>query len=136
MLLTGCSNTLLTKWQDQQCVRNCDDPEPRRRVRFEQPVIQTLQMFIGEMGCWLVIGAHHGYSKIRQRVRRSNGYQPIASAEALEDPIEPSSPVLKALTASSDRPLLSGAKIILLALPAGKCSGGAEIIASFPSEVS
>jgi hypothetical protein len=39
-----------------QCVRNCDSPNPKYRQHFEQPVLQTLQMFIGEMGCWLVIG--------------------------------------------------------------------------------
>jgi len=37
MLLTGCANTILTKYQDQQCVRDCDD-NPKT---FEQPVIQT-----------------------------------------------------------------------------------------------
>lgn len=41
MLLTGCANTILTKYQDQQCVRNCDDPNPSNRHNFEQPVIQT-----------------------------------------------------------------------------------------------
>lgn len=41
MLLTGCCNTLLTKYQDIQCVRNCDDPDPKKRATFEQPVIQT-----------------------------------------------------------------------------------------------
>lgn len=41
MLLTGCANTILTKYQDQQCVRNCDDENPHHRKTFEQPVIQT-----------------------------------------------------------------------------------------------
>ena len=31
--------------QDMQCVENCDDPNPARRVLYEQPVWQTLQMF-------------------------------------------------------------------------------------------
>jgi len=31
--------------QDMQCVENCDDPNPARRVVYEQPVWQTLQMF-------------------------------------------------------------------------------------------
>lgn len=119
MLLTGCSNTLLTKWQDQQCVRNCDDPDPRKREHFEQPVIQTLQMFIGEMGCWLVIGLYKLYTRIQQKRNDTDGYQPIAAAEPLEDPAEPSSPILKALTPNStERPALSGAKILLLSLPA------------------
>ncbi|KAK6509587.1 hypothetical protein TWF481_004325 [Arthrobotrys musiformis] len=119
MLLTGCSNTLLTKWQDQQCVRNCDDPDPRKREHFEQPVIQTLQMFIGEMGCWLVIGLYKLYNNFKQKRSDTDGYQPIADTEPLEDPAEPSSPVLKALTPNStDRPALSGGKILLLSLPA------------------
>ncbi|KAF3937062.1 hypothetical protein ABW19_dt0201797 [Dactylella cylindrospora] len=119
MLLTGCSNTLLTKWQDQQCVRNCEDPDPRKREKFEQPVIQTLQMFIGEMGCWLVIGLFHLYTRFQSKRNGTDGYQPIAAAEPLEDPAEPSSPVLKALTPnSSERPYLSGWKVLLLSLPA------------------
>ncbi|RVD80606.1 uncharacterized protein DFL_008500 [Arthrobotrys flagrans] len=119
MLLTGCSNTLLTKWQDQQCVRNCDDPDLRKHEHFEQPVIQTLQMFIGEMGCWLVIGLYKLYNKFQQKRNDTDGYQPIADTEPLEDPAEPSSPVLKALTPNSTkRPALSGGKILLLSLPA------------------
>ena len=41
MLVTGVCNTLLTKYQDMQCVRNCEDPDLRRHRTFEQPVIQT-----------------------------------------------------------------------------------------------
>lgn len=41
MLATGVANTLLTKYQDMQCVRNCDDPDPKNRHVFEQPVMQT-----------------------------------------------------------------------------------------------
>jgi len=54
MLLTGVCNTLLTKYQDMQCVADCDTHHPKT---FEQPVLQTLQMFIGESGCWLVVFA-------------------------------------------------------------------------------
>ncbi|KAK3302236.1 uncharacterized protein B0T15DRAFT_297759 [Chaetomium strumarium] len=79
MLFTGVCNTLLTKYQDNQCVRNCDDPDPRRRKHFEQPVIQTLQMFIGEMGCWLVVG-------LLSLFRRYTGYRSSASSVAY-DPI-------------------------------------------------
>ncbi|KDQ33568.1 hypothetical protein PLEOSDRAFT_1073782 [Pleurotus ostreatus PC15] len=32
-----------------QCVENCSDPNPANRVLYEQPVWQTLQMFLGEM---------------------------------------------------------------------------------------
>lgn len=50
--LTGCSNSLWTKWQDMQCVENCGPlDDPTTRVYYEQPVWQTLQMFVGEVGC-------------------------------------------------------------------------------------
>lgn len=38
-----------------QCVENCDDPDIHRRVLYEQPVWQTLQMFVGEMFCFLPV---------------------------------------------------------------------------------
>ncbi|MDI1486685.1 MAG: hypothetical protein OHK93_005945 [Ramalina farinacea] len=41
MLLTGVCNTLLSKYQDLQCVANCDSPDPDQIRRFSQPVIQT-----------------------------------------------------------------------------------------------
>jgi drug/metabolite transporter (DMT)-like permease len=58
-------------------VRNCDDPDPRRRKHFEQPVIQTLQMFIGEMGCWLVVG-------LLSLFKRYTGYRSSASSVAYD----------------------------------------------------
>ncbi|AET40027.1 Sly41p Ecym_5262 [Eremothecium cymbalariae DBVPG len=45
MIITGCINSIATKYQDKQCVRNCltDSPE-----LLQQPVLQTVQMFLGE----------------------------------------------------------------------------------------
>ncbi|KAI0721584.1 hypothetical protein C8T65DRAFT_630476 [Cerioporus squamosus] len=63
MLITGSSNSLWSKWQDMQCVENCDDPVPANRVLYEQPVWQTLQMFLGEMLCFLPVI----YSLVRAR---------------------------------------------------------------------
>ncbi|KAK8153649.1 integral membrane protein-like protein [Phyllosticta citrichinensis] len=76
MLLTGVCNTLLTKFQDQQCMRNCDSKLPEY---FEQPVIQTLQMFIGEMGCWLVVGGFALYQSYfaKRCAAESGGYEPV-----------------------------------------------------------
>ncbi|KAH9854018.1 hypothetical protein C2E23DRAFT_914158 [Lenzites betulinus] len=54
MLITGSSNSLWSKWQDMQCVENCDG-DPAHRVLYEQPVWQTLQMFLGEMLCFLPV---------------------------------------------------------------------------------
>lgn len=51
-IVSGCLASLLTKYQDNQCVAHCNDP--LRRRTFEQPTIQTLQMFIGELSLYLV----------------------------------------------------------------------------------
>lgn len=64
MLLCGTANTLLVKWQDKQCVKNCDistqmstsddKNAANEPLHFEQPVWQTFVMFIGELLCWIV----------------------------------------------------------------------------------
>jgi hypothetical protein len=33
------------------CVKNCDNPDPRTHEHFEQPIWQTLNMFMGETLC-------------------------------------------------------------------------------------
>jgi drug/metabolite transporter (DMT)-like permease len=68
MLLTGSLNTILTKLQDSVCVDKCDTEFP---VYFEQPMIQTLNMFVGEIVCllWLLIynnNSHNNYTLIDQ----------------------------------------------------------------------
>ncbi|ODV60592.1 uncharacterized protein ASCRUDRAFT_70499 [Ascoidea rubescens DSM 1968] len=59
VLTTGCLNSIFTKYQDNQCVDNCEDPNPSNQKKFEQPVLQTLQMFIGESTCWLIVLANY-----------------------------------------------------------------------------
>ncbi|KAL6704081.1 hypothetical protein ACN47E_008744 [Coniothyrium glycines] len=124
MLLTGVCNTLLTKYQDMQCVKNCDAPSPKYREHFEQPVLQTLQMFIGESGCWLVIGA---FSLYQRYAGHRAGYEPIPNNEtagtatpasddsettAVANPLKPAHPD------EEGRIPLEGRSILLLALPA------------------
>ncbi|KAI0086329.1 hypothetical protein BDY19DRAFT_960848 [Irpex rosettiformis] len=75
MLITGSSNSLWTKWQDMQCVENCDDPNPRRHVLYEQPVWQTLQMFIGEMFCFLPV--LYTVAKARYQAFKRSRRQPV-----------------------------------------------------------
>lgn len=53
-VITGCLNSLFTKFQDNQCVENCSNPDISTHVTFQQPALQTLQMFIGEAACFLV----------------------------------------------------------------------------------
>jgi hypothetical protein len=111
-----------------QCVRDCNSPNKEDRKFFEQPVVQTLQMFIGEMGCWLVVGASSLYSTYRSR--RSAEYQPVlandegdtaANGDYSEDnETDPLAAPLKnpdPMSESGRMPLL-GWRVILLALPA------------------
>ncbi|KAM5539060.1 hypothetical protein V8D89_007283 [Ganoderma adspersum] len=104
MLLTGSSNSLWSKWQDMQCVENCDDPNPANRMLYEQPVWQTLQMFLGEMLCFLPVI----YSWLRTR-RQS---QPLAlPADSEEEPAD------GAKTEIPHAPL-DGWKVLLMWFPA------------------
>ncbi|KIX01922.1 uncharacterized protein Z518_07861 [Rhinocladiella mackenziei CBS 650.93] len=125
MLLTGCANTILTKYQDQQCVQNCEDKNPQHHKTFEQPVIQTVQMFIGEMGCWLVVLGFYLYRYFSLRTKTTPLlYQPVAAEEEDDDTARPTSqdavgPALKPLVPNADeRTPLMGWKVVLLGLPA------------------
>ncbi|KAM9921334.1 hypothetical protein OXX59_006595 [Metschnikowia pulcherrima] len=53
-IICGCLNSLLTKYQDNQCVAHCNNPDPSAHRHYEQPGIQTLQMFIGESAIYIV----------------------------------------------------------------------------------
>ncbi|KAK0753484.1 hypothetical protein B0T18DRAFT_484214 [Schizothecium vesticola] len=122
MLLTGVCNTLLTKYQDNQCVRNCDDPNPKKRAHFEQPVIQTLQMFVGEMGCWLVVGLMSLYSKYVSKQGTAAAYQPVPTADDGEGPDNASIRSHTALNGSgghkhASQNVLRGWRVLLLAAP-------------------
>lgn len=132
MLLTGVCNTLLTKFQDNQCVRNCDDPDPKKQQHFEQPVLQTMQMFIGETGCWLVVGLMALYNRyVKKASPDEHGYQPVdtnegdvADANADAASINSHAALIPngntkddaAVTKSAN--VLNGLRILLLALPA------------------
>ncbi|KAK5139956.1 hypothetical protein LTR04_003234 [Oleoguttula sp. CCFEE 6159] len=121
-----------------QCVRNCSSRNPSHRAHFEQPVIQTAQMFIGEMGCWLVIA---GMTFYRRYIASS--YQSIDDASTavdsplsashnngevnshhhgfLESEIDPTNIVAQSLVEHEEddqRIPLAGWRVILLALPA------------------
>ncbi|KAF1985235.1 hypothetical protein K402DRAFT_394930 [Aulographum hederae CBS 113979] len=128
MLLTGVCNTLLTKYQDMQCVRDCHTSEPKH---FEQPVIQTAQMFIGEMGCWLVVGGFWIYQ--RYIAKTPSGYRPVEADAAVADALlaeerdeddtlegtESPNPAVKSpMPDHEGRFPLEGWKVTLLALPA------------------
>lgn len=101
-----------------QCVGNCSSKNPKHRSHFEQPVLQTLQMFIGEMGCWLVIGA---FSLYQRCASRRAGYEAIvedndddsgSETRDIANPLKPAHPD------DEGRIPLEGRSIFLLALPA------------------
>jgi drug/metabolite transporter (DMT)-like permease len=101
-----------------QCVKNCDSPSRKHRSHFEQPVLQTLQMFIGEMGCWLVIGA---FSMYQRYAGRRAGYETIVDNDGASDDSETpeiANPLKPAHADDEGRLPLEGRTIFLLALPA------------------
>ncbi|THU99342.1 hypothetical protein K435DRAFT_855761 [Dendrothele bispora CBS 962.96] len=100
MILTGSMNSLFSKFQDMQCTENCDDPDPTKRVLYEQPVWQTLQMFIGEMFCFLPVI----YTWLRSRRLSTQIRLPSDSEQDLQPKVTSES--------------LSGWKILLLWIPA------------------
>ncbi|CAK9437858.1 uncharacterized protein LODBEIA_P22360 [Lodderomyces beijingensis] len=73
-LITGAANSLLTKYQDNQCVKNCSGAEGTP-VKFEQPGIQTLQMFLGELAMFLVYIAYryHQAQQVQQQQQNKRG---------------------------------------------------------------
>lgn len=120
--------------QDNQCVRNCDDPDPKKRAHFEQPVIQTAQMFVGEMGCWLVVGLMALWKRYVSKDSSATGYEAVHTSEADADAdaasirsTEPLNPTADASSNGGSRghskpaaseATLSGFRILLLSLPA------------------
>lgn len=121
MLFTGVCNTLLTKYQDMQCVSNCDDL--KRRRHFEQPVFQTAQMFVGEMGCWLVVGLMQLWARYVSKTSDPS-YRPINTVDpdAVEADDAASINSATALNGAAapvkSDSVLSGWRVTLLALPA------------------
>lgn len=106
-------------------MRDCDNPNLKERKLFSQPVVQTVQMFIGEMGSWLFVG---GFALYKRYISGSvsaeeGGYQPLDTNENGDaDSVRsstPINPVAKALAPNSEHRLpLKGWKVILLSLPA------------------
>ncbi|EMD01120.1 hypothetical protein BAUCODRAFT_144685 [Baudoinia panamericana UAMH 10762] len=121
-----------------QCVADCESKHPKT---FEQPVIQTLQMFVGESGCWLIVLLGYLVRRVRKATNTASAediqYEPVAArdseeglAEAEEDGdltssqtlVDPTNVVAKPLVdgevAHVERRPLRGWKVSLLALPA------------------
>lgn len=106
MLVAGCANSLLTKFQDNQCVANCSGDTSKPEELFNQPVFQTVQMFVAEALVGLVVFAER-YYKHRQKINR---YQQLVSDDSNEQSVIRGRPV----TAET----LIGRRVFLLAVPA------------------
>ncbi|KAH8909709.1 hypothetical protein BR93DRAFT_909187 [Coniochaeta sp. PMI_546] len=117
MLLTGVCNTLLTKFQDNQCVRNCTDPDPKNRRAFEQPVLQSAQMFVGEMGCWLVVGGMALWRRYMSKTS-SQSYEAVPTADDTDGASIRSDTALNGSGHRKDPNALRGWRVLLLSLPA------------------
>lgn len=92
---------------------------------FEQPVIQTVQMFIGESGCWLVVLGFWIHKRYIADKDAPMLYGTTAQDDEEEGLLERSTsvesahPARKAMVAKTEnRTELRGWKITLLALPA------------------
>lgn len=132
MLVTGVCNTILNKFQDMQCVRNCDSLDPRERKTFEQPVIQTIQMFIGESGSWIFVFGFYVYRRyVAPRLSNgaspllAGGYNPVDTDDRYDDEdntidnVDGTSRLPKPSDVDEEgRVKLKGTRIFLLAAPA------------------
>lgn len=86
-------------------------------------------MFIGEMGCWLVVGGFSLYRRFVERRAKQHldGYHPVGTSDdaevdadsAIAQSNQPLNPAIKVLVKNDeDRLPLRGYKVTLLALPA------------------
>lgn len=83
-------------------------------MHFEQPVLQTAQMFVGEMGCWLVVALMAVYRRVTSRhPPQERGYHAVGAI----DPIDDHGSNLPKPDIDG-RSVLSGFRVTLLALPA------------------
>lgn len=42
-----------------QCVGNCSDPDSSKHKTYEQPILQSECMMLGEMLCWFLPHSQH-----------------------------------------------------------------------------
>ncbi|KAJ1649182.1 hypothetical protein IWQ61_009651, partial [Dispira simplex] len=120
MLVTGTLNTLLTKLQDMQCVGNCHDQNPAKRQLFEQPTWQTLNMFVGEILCLVVLYVSLAWNHYQ---RRRHGYSELVATGPLSEEADGGDLLEEATlddmptTLANTQPL-NGWKTLLMWLPA------------------
>ncbi|OMJ17772.1 Solute carrier family 35 member F6 [Smittium culicis] len=123
--------------QNNVCVENCDDPNPKNHILYSQPVWQTLNMFIGEVLCLVFFFVAKFFTRFTSKLNRdeyrkivdstpninntetpnrnslNSGNPNSQSAELTDDQIEQQIQNLKA-----EKPELSGVNNLLLSIPA------------------
>lgn len=127
MLLTGCANTLLLKYQDKECEAIAVPGYASGCNSF--PIWQSFAMFCGEALCFVVVGVAAIVRLVKSR--RAASYRPLlidearGSGDAVDDEgygSDPDSSAAALLASSmhkySPNPPLVGAKTLYLALPA------------------
>lgn len=73
-------------------------------------------MFIGEMGCWLIVGCFTLNKMWKDKRRQQAGYEPVGAGEPESSTV---SPAVKPLVKNADgRIPITGWKVFLLAIPA------------------
>ncbi|KAI5451966.1 hypothetical protein NCC49_001265 [Naganishia albida] len=126
MLVSGSANSLLTKYQDMQCVENCEQGN-LRRTNFEQPVWQSLNMFVGELMCMIPFLLKPWIARLRGRPQYDSSlvYSPLPQNEEAndsdlsdtEDTLHPHRNARKPAIAHGNRPM-TGAHQALFLFPA------------------
>lgn len=78
--------------------------------------LPSLQMFIGEMGCWLIVGCFSLNKMWKDNRRQRDGYEPVSAGEPESSSV---GPAVKPLVKNADgRIPITGWKVFLLAIPA------------------
>lgn len=100
-------------------MRNCEpNADGKRPAYFNQPVLQTAQMFVGEMGCWLVVGLMALYRRLSGPVPPAErGYEAV-NTEDNDDGLEARHSDRTELLGRTQKSVLRGYRVTLLALPA------------------
>lgn len=110
-------------------MRDCGDPDPKKHVLFEQPVLQTAQMFVGEAGCWLVVGLMAAYARIANRKSRGgDGYEPVQSSDVQAEDADPNADAASVHSDTNLLPKRAGAGV-----PGGVLSGYGILLLSLPA---
>jgi hypothetical protein len=84
MLTSGTVITMACKWQDKQCVAECDAADPCLANHYEQPLWQSLNFTLGSMLCLPI----YFYVRKRRNHRQSSGMASVDQPKSLDIPLD------------------------------------------------